>query len=142
MSNCDETATFTYITTVGDFGWRGADGYSHSMVLDLNVCCKVNYVIQSDYVHTDQFDEDTIGVNQYLFYTYNDCLSYGFRFEWFKDDFQGSSTIEDIYAATFGINYKPHANMVLRPEVRHNWDLEGFHDEDIFVFGMDMITTF
>jgi len=142
ITNCNETATFTYVTNFGDFGWRGSNGYAHSMVLDLALCENLNYVIQSDYVHTDEFNEDTVGITQYLFHTVNDCLSAGFRFEWFKDDFSDSADMTDVYAATFGLNVKPHANVMIRPEVRHNWNFEGFDDENITVFGVDSIISF
>lgn len=142
ITNCNETATFTYVTNFGDFGWRGANGYAHSMVLDLALCQNLNYVIQSDYVHTEQFNEDTVGITQYLFHTVNDCLSAGFRFEWFKDDFAANADTTDVYAATFGLNVKPHANVMIRPEVRHNWNFEGFDDENITVFGVDSIISF
>ena len=68
-----DNATFTYMSTYGDFGWLGAgesDSYSHSVVLDLTLTDKLNYVFQSDMVRADVFD--TVGINQYLFYTIND----------------------------------------------------------------------
>ena len=146
VTNCCETATFTYIGMFGDLGWRGDDGYNHSLVLDVTLTDKVNYVIQSDFVHTDEFDEDTIGINQYVFYTINDCLSLGSRVEWYKDDFQGAG-FDDVYGATFGLNIKPHANVVIRPEVRFNWDFPAAAglpngDSDLTVFGIDTYLTF
>ena len=145
ITNCCKTATFTYITTWGDFGWRGSDGYAHSMVLDLTLTDKINYVVQSDFVSTNQFNEDTVGINQYLFYRVNDCLGAGMRFEWFKDDAFGANfgTVnDDVYELTYGVNFKPHANLVVRPEVRHNWEFDNGHDEDITVFGIDTVFTF
>ena len=146
ITNCCETVTFTYITVIGDLGWRGDEGYNHSLVLDFTLTDKINYVLQSDFVHTDEFDEDTVGINQYVFYTINDCLVLGSRFEWYKDDFQGAG-LDDVYEATFGLNYKPHANFVIRPEVRYNWDFPAAAglpggDSDLTVFGIDTIFTF
>ncbi|MBI82983.1 MAG: hypothetical protein CMJ81_07290 [Planctomycetaceae bacterium] len=142
ISNCCDTATLTYITYVGDFGWRGSDGYGHSLVLDMNLCNGINYVVQSDYVHTDEYREDTIGINQYMFCNVNDCLTAGVRIEWYKDDAFGDG-VDDVYSATFGLNYKPLSNVVVRPEVRHNWDVGGLaHDDEITVFGVDTIVSF
>ena len=142
VSNCCDTATLTYITYFGDFGWRGSDGYGHSLVLDMNLCNGVNYVVQSDYVHTDSDNEDTVGINQYLFCNVNDCTAAGFRFEWLKDDSFGEGA-GDVYSATFGLNYKPRGNVVVRPEVRHNWDVGSVaNDDEVTVFGIDTIVSF
>jgi len=146
VSNCCDTATFTYICMFGDLGWRGDDGYNHSLVLDLKLTDKINYVIQSDFVKTDQFNEDTSSINQYLFYTVNDCLGLGSRVERYYDDFQGNG-FGDVYEATFGVNVKPHANLVIRPEVRYNWNFPAGaalpnNRSDLTVFGIDTIFTF
>ena len=40
--------------------------------------------------------------------------------EWWKSNtVTGEST--SFYELTGGINYKPHANVVIRPEIRYNW---------------------
>ncbi|TWT90838.1 hypothetical protein Mal64_12350 [Pseudobythopirellula maris] len=121
---------FTYIATAGDFGSRSrggnginapkGTGYSHSLVFDVALSDNLNYVLQSDYVGIDNDTRtiganDQIGVNQYLFYTMSDCVAVGSRIEWWKTD--GFSYQE----MTFGLNYKPHANLVIRPEVRYDW---------------------
>ena len=50
-----DDVAFTYITTVGKFGCRG-DGYSHSLLFDVNLTEKLNYVLQSDLVSTNDND--------------------------------------------------------------------------------------
>ena len=95
------------------------------------------YVFQSDLVSNDDFigDNDSVwGINQYLFYTLNDCAAVGTRVEWWKND--GVS----YNAATFGLNYRPHANLVFRPEIKHEW-VPGL-DLDQTIFGIDMIVTY
>jgi hypothetical protein len=149
-----EKLTATYITTFGNLGWIGDDGFSQSLVLDWKINDKWEYVFQSDAIGVDNSINaggghyDTVGINQYLFYTINDCWRAGTRVEWWKAD--GNSVNE----MAFGVNYKPHANIVLRPEVRYNWApgplpgvlpvagtaVEDFKDNTIF--GMDMILTF
>ena len=74
------------------------------------------------------------GIDQYLYYTVCDHVKAGLRFEWFRDDdgtrvggssgrgnpnrpaFKGS-----FYSFSAGVNYRPHPNVVLRPEVRRDW---------------------
>ena len=45
-----EDITLTYISTAGNFGWRGKDAYSHSFLVDVNLTEKLNYVFQTDLV--------------------------------------------------------------------------------------------
>jgi hypothetical protein len=129
--------TLTYITTVGDFGARGNNGYGHSIVADYAFADDWNYVIQSDLVSVTPNgggrDHD-IGLNQYLFYTINDHFKVGGRFEWWHDD--GEST----YEATVGVNFRPNSHMILRPEIRQDWspangvDFSTFAFDTIFVY--------
>jgi hypothetical protein len=67
-------------------------------------------------------------------YAINDCLGAGARLEWWKN--AGNSQ----YEATFGVNIKPHANLVIRPEIRHDWN-PGL-DQNVTTFGSDVILTF
>ena len=122
------------------------DGYSHSLVLDVSVTDRLNYVLQSDYVSTNgNYDvatgrffgrvwNDDIGVNQYLIYRLNDCWGVGGRLEWWKQD--GVSVNE----WTVGVNYKPLANFIVRPEFRQQWSPAANYQEAIF--GMDAIITY
>ena len=76
----------TYITCIGDLGWRG-EGYNHSLVFDVTLTEKLNYVFQTDFVGTDtDTANDDLSVNQYLFYTLNDCWKFGTRVEWWQRD--------------------------------------------------------
>jgi hypothetical protein len=72
-------------------------------------------------------------VNQYLFYTINDCWKAGLRFEWFRDD-DGARVVGvgdgnpatgpfvgDFYEITMGLNWTPRANWNIRPELRWDW---------------------
>ena len=112
--------TATYICTVGNLGWIG-DGYTHSFVADWNINESWEYVFQSDLdsinnsVNAAGGHYDTIGINQYLFYTVSDKVKAGGRFEWWKAD--GIS----LYEAAFGFNIRSCGNLLLRPEIRYNW---------------------
>ena len=74
------------------------------------------------------------GIDQYLYYTISQYVKTGLRFEWFRDDdgtrvsgspirgnpnrgpFEGN-----FYSLSVGLNVKPHANVLIRPEVRRDW---------------------
>ncbi len=150
----DDT-TFTYVLTAGNLGARsqGRDGYTHSIVVDTQVSCNLNYVFQSDLVSYEDLGQGggaQVGINQYLFYTLSDCLSVGTRMEWWKSNgvVSGNDSASS-YALTYGLNYKPHANIVIRPEVRHNWmpaedayTANNGTDFNQTVFGVDAIFTY
>ncbi len=155
-TNLTDDIAFTYISTLGNFGARSAgttdgQGYSHSLVFDVALSDNVNYVFQSDLVAIDDQNgsvtaNDQVGINQYLFYTLNDCWAVGSRLEWWKSD--GFSYNE----VTFGLNYKANANLTIRPEVRYDWTPSdagavngGFADADAYnetTFGIDAILTY
>ena len=117
----NDNTTFTYINTIGDLGWIGDNGYTHSMVLDIKLTDKFEYVGQSDMVGVDNSiasaggHYDTIGLNQYLFYQMTDMIRGGARVEWWKAD--GIS----LYEMAYGLNIRPAKNLVFRPEYRYNW---------------------
>jgi hypothetical protein len=74
-----------------------------------------------------------------LIYRLNDCWAVGGRLEWWKRD--GSS----VWEATAGVNWKPHPNFVLRPEIKYNSGAAlatlGLPDKST-IFGIDAILTF
>jgi hypothetical protein len=152
----NDNVTLGYIMTIGNFGFRSGDefGYMHTLLGTVNLTDKLQYVIQSDLVAEDGYlgdpdvDNFETGIVNYLFYTVNDCWKYGGRFEWWQSD-----TLDDdsnaYFEITLGVNYHPHANVVVRPEVR--WDftsdddlVEAVQDRDYdrTIFGIDAIFTF
>lgn len=134
-----------------------ARGYMHSIIADYAVSENLQYIFQTDYLTTENEVAagvaETFDINQYLIYTLSDCWSVGSRFEWYQSEgiYTNFGDKTDIYALTAGVNYRPHANVLVRPEVR--WDsvddtsnltrgvLED-GDDDQFAFGMDTIFTF
>jgi len=145
-------STFAYMLTAGDLGWKGDDGYSHSLVFDWSITDRLNYVLQSDYLVGENvpafgmsiflspvFDHaETIGINQYLFYKINDVIKLGGRIEWWR------AADIDFYELTGGVNIRPHANFVVRPEIRYDWSpvADNIIDYNKTVFGIDCILTF
>jgi hypothetical protein len=83
--------------------------------------------------------EATVGVNQYVFYRFNDCWGFGGRLEWFR---QGG----EVLSYTAGVNYRPHANVLIRPEYRYD-DYTGVIPKlgmrnDSGMLAVDVILTF
>ncbi len=146
-----DDVTVTYTTTIGNFGFGpgGSDsnGYSHSFVWDWSLTDKLTYVFQSDLVNNQALVDSlipsngrstgtTVSINQYLLYTLNDCWAVGGRAEWFKI---GGAEMGEV---TVGANYRPHANVVIRPEVRVDYFEHRIPMDDSTVFGVDAIFTF
>ncbi len=115
--------------------------YRHSLVLKAQMTERLLWVIQNDYGYangaTGYEDADYYSINQHVIYTINEKWSAGARIEWFRDDdgtkimgignldaqgwdgapgFCGSFT--DL---TLGVNWKPKANILVRPEARWDW---------------------
>lgn len=137
--NLSEDVSITHIITAGDLGLNG-DGWSQSIVADLALTDKLNYVFQTDLF--DAEDSETFGINQYLIYSMSERLGVGFRGEWWKSN--GVS----VGALTAGLNVRQCANFTLRPEVRYQWDpgtyggtIEQASDGSA-IFGIDAIMTF
>ncbi len=131
-----DAINFTYACTAGNFGARsaGADGYMQSLVFNVNLTENLNYILQSDMLRIDDTGDDQLGINQYLIWSVNDVIGIGGRMEWWKDD------TTSYYAATFGVNVRPIANFVMRPEIRQNW-VPGLGLEEN-IFGCDAILTY
>jgi hypothetical protein len=110
---------------------------------------KVTYVFQND--NGWQFNAGTpntlnagqpgtaqwYGINQYLFYNFSESVIGGMRFEWFRDNngyrvFNpirnsifggpvGSGYQGNFWQVTWGLNWKPNRNWIIRPELRYDW---------------------
>jgi hypothetical protein len=153
----------------------------YSLVFSQNFGCdnEWQYVLQHDYgwqldgVRGGGATAEWYGLNQYLFYTINDCWKAGARFEWFRDDDgvrvtglrnQNNAIFGDGFAGNFfelsaGLNYTPHTNWTIRPEIRYDWfdgvkvadggtgpagggPFRGGTGVDQLIFGFDVIATF
>lgn len=73
------------------------------------------------------------GIDQYLYYSINNCWKAGARFEWFRDE-DGTRVglnrpsnpnngpyVGDFYSLALGLNWKPRTNLMVRPEIRYDW---------------------
>jgi len=81
------------------------------------------------------------GLVNYLFYTFNDKVTGGMRFEYFRDNngFRVYNPVRNLnysnfgnnpyrtgyqgnfWECTWGLNYRPNKNWVFRPELRYDW---------------------
>ncbi len=128
-----DNVNLVYVTTIGDFGWRGDDGRSHSLCVYFKMTDKLNYDIHCDILDVDSTGEYDDAIVQYLTYKVNDCFALGARFEYWDDGTEHNAT-------TLGLNYKPHANVTLRPEVRFDGGDSAAENETSF--GIDAVVQF
>ena len=124
-SMCDDV-TLTYMVNAGDWGTiNGGDIYMHSLVMELALLENLTWIIQSDLGVQDLPGGNRRwgGVNQYVIYDINDCWGLGMRFEWFndRDGSRGLGPAGNYYNTSVGVNWRPHANLVFRPELRVDW---------------------
>lgn len=160
----NEKLNVTNMLIAGDLGWRG-NGAINSLILTYNWTDKLQSVHQFDVLGSDLrfggvptsfgpsvgfpggtgIPGDSIGQINYLFYTVTDRVKAGVRQEWYKAD--GVS----YYEITYGVNVKPMANLVIRPEVRHMWSPNANNVPaapgrgDLFnqtVFGVDAVLSY
>ena len=144
-SSGNEIGSFNTVATAANIGNRSI--ISTVYVNEIND--KVTYVFQND--NGWQFNAvgvaETLGqqpgtaqwygINQYMFYNFSDTVVGGMRLEWFRDN-NGSRVISPLrnaifggpyaggyqgnfWQATWGLNWKPNKNVVLRPELRYDW---------------------
>lgn len=140
--NLLDAVSMTYINTYGNFGAISAvdadSDYSHSLVFDVTLTDRLNYVLQTDYLGIEGAGgvgiTESLGANQYLFWEYNDIVSFGTRLEWWRNDGVSNN------ALTTGVNIKLLDNLIIRPEARHDWVPSTGFDEGMC--GCDMILTY
>ena len=144
------------MTSWGDVGYDGpngagsdTNGYFHTLLFNWNITDNWNYVCQSNLVDNDRLvgsTEDALSLNNYLFYRLNECWTAGTRLEWFKDAhisggrFRGAEN--EVVDLTVGLNYRPAANVVVRPELRWDDFNEAIGLQDTFLFGIDTVITY
>ena len=155
------------------FNAANANRYVQSVVYTNNLTDETKLVLESDYGFQDGIlgapDAEWYGINSYLLKTINQCWSWGIRAEWFRDDdgtrvapvgdFRGSNTASvggfagDFYEVTLGLNWKPNANLIFRPELRYdvydgpdngigNQPFDDGSQDDQFLAAFDVILTY
>lgn len=160
-TNYDENLSINFAISASEDG-PGVDTTIYSLVGTCRLTEKLNYVIQHDYGRQNVYQQggaDWYGINQYLFYDINNRWDAGLRVEWFRDANGVRVTPNtapgvppglagNFYELTAGLNWKPHANVSVRPEARWDWhDGAGLpydtgNRNNQFLFGCDLICTF
>jgi hypothetical protein len=166
-TNLSEKATFAWYVSAGKVGdgsaFDGAasgDLYYNCIIFTYKLTEKWTYIFEHDLgsnynVNPNAVDNQWYEVNNYLTYKMNDCWSLGGRAEWFQDP-QGARVSAgsrgNYFSLTGGVNYRPHANLTIRPELRYDW-FDGFNGTTTLPFndgasrtqlsgGCDVIFTF
>lgn len=139
----------------------------YSLVVSRELTPRLTYVLQHDLgvdhdaavIGGNRVNGNWYSLNQYFFYTINQCLTLGARVEWFRDENSTriftvpASQVEgsDYSQLTLGLNWKPREWVVLRPEVRWDWSgvsapglgsdgmFNNFSKKDQFTLGFDLI---
>ena len=169
-----DSLAFTFHT--GDEGPQGDTRTLFDLVYARRMTSRLVYTMQT-YLGIQQNAQivngatpgaaEWFGLNQYLFYTFSDRVSFGTRFEWFRDqeNFRvlsdrklnygnrgGTLNGGDYFNLTFGMNYRFYPGFNFRPELRWDWSnadgsaiggpYDDLTEEDQFTLAMDLIMTF
>ena len=163
-----ESASLSWACTAGSQGNAGGvslgDIYMNSIVFEYAFTDNLTYIFQHDLGAVSGLGvvpSQWYGINQYIQYQINERWAAGMRVEWFRDDDGQRVFINDVtgignagnyYGLTWGLNYKPHANVIVRPEIRYDWYDGNFAsgaqpfnngaDDEQFSGGFDFIVTF
>jgi hypothetical protein len=140
FASYDGRTSLSFVLLSGKEDLRGENNRTaYSLVLVREVTCNLTYVFQHDFgIEANRElnsafqldDAKWYGINNYLYYRVNDKLDLGLRAEWFRD--QDNARVLGIplepfvtggnYAElTLGLNWRPHCNVLIRPEVRYDW---------------------
>lgn len=102
--------------------------YLASLVIEQKLSENLMYVFWHDHGFADDpamtpSNVSWYSIVQYLLYEVNDCWTANARLEWVRDQdgFLMASSTGDLWGMTLGLNYKPTANLVYRPEIRWDW---------------------
>lgn len=149
----NDARTLNYSAIMGDFGQidgaavrqSDSDGYLHTIVFDWDVTCRLNCVVQSIYGDNAQWygtglpgsTGKVFSMSNYMLYTINCKWAFATRFDWLKLSGQ-----DEFASFTVGANYRPCANVILRPEFRMDEFNGTAMPEDQTSFGLDAIITF
>jgi len=149
-TSADQNLSAAYAISYGQQAPTGApvgDRFVGSFVGKAQLTQRLQYVLVQNYGYEQNGDPRSgfteqaqwYGLNQYFLYKVNDCLSANLRAEWMRDDdgarifgvpnvlpgvrtWPGGPGFEgNFFEVTAGLNWRPHANVLLRPEIRWDW---------------------
>lgn len=141
----DRRTMVSYTLTSGpqDVGVGSPDnGFVYSLVIQEKLGPRSEYVLVHDLgvqsnAATNGGAADWYGLNQYYIYTLSSQWAACVRAEWFRDQdgvvvtgpgnvpgvraWSGHGFEGNFYELTAGLNWRPQANVIFRPEVRYDW---------------------
>ncbi|MGB9689211.1 porin [Thermogutta sp.] len=149
------------------------DRFVYSLVVQWQMTDRFKYVLVHNLGTENRAapggqDAEWYGLNQYFLYTINPCWSAGMRVEWLRDDdgvriagpgnipgiraWSGRGFAGDFYEITWGLNWRPNGNWLVRPEIRWDWydgpagptglPFDGGSSDSQLTFAMDAIFSF
>lgn len=122
----------------GDTGIRNS-GTLNSAYAEMRLTNRLCYVVQGDVLNLS--GQDDLGLVNGLFYHISPKLAFGSRVEWWKSDLAATAPSRSSYNYTFGANYRPTRNVVVRPELRTDWGAIATNPGNM-LFGLDAIFAF
>lgn len=177
-SSQNKKTDVSFMVTTGPQDPAGEQNvFVYALVLQRKLSERLTYVIQNDVGFQDDGDPrngndaEWYDICQWLIYKINPCWSAGLRVEWFRDDdgarVAGVGNViqsakgwlgapgfaGNFYEVTAGLNWRPHANFVFRPEIRYDWyqgtqnlagdyPFDGGTKKDQLLLAVDMIFTY
>ncbi len=176
-TSCNKNTKLRFMVTAGPQDNAGVeDQFIYSLMWEQTFSKRLKYALQNVYGVTNDSalnggdDAQFYSLVNYLYYQINPCWSAGARFEWFRDDdgtrVAGVGSIGrygwasppgfsgDFGALSLGLNWRPHANVVIRPEARWDWynggdnrltnlrPFDGGTRDRQFLLACDLIVTF
>ncbi len=150
-----DSVNFTNQFVMGRFG-EGANnevGFMTSAILTTQLTDAVSHVLWVDLLDTDGTgrarERETLSFVNYLLMDLTDNVTWGNRLELYNVDkgvYGVTAGRSDVYAFTTGLNIGMGSNMLLRPEVRWDWDKDGVVGNELgasqTTVGSDVIFTF
>jgi hypothetical protein len=149
-ASCDNKTSIRYALSSGNNRGLGLgqQWFASSLVLQHQFTQRFKYVLQHNLGTINDVnvgpigDAEWYGLNQYFFYKISKCLEAGLRVEWLRDDdgvrvagvgsaanplmtqrgwAGGPGFAGNFWEITAGVNWSPHPNVRIRPEVRWDW---------------------
>ena len=116
--------------------------FAYSLVIQEKLGPRSEYVLVHDLGVEDNApttgrQAQWYGLNQYYIYSISNQWAACFRAEWFRDQdgvivdgpgtvpgvraWSGGGFAGNFYELTAGLNWRPHQNVIFRPEIRYDW---------------------
>ena len=142
----DDKTSIRFLCDTGKQGPVGSnDQFVYTLVVDRHVSERFHYALEHDLGYQANGNPRTgdnaewYSLCNYFFYTLNPAWTAGLRFEWFRDNdgsrvagiggwtggtagWQAAPGFDgNFFEISMGLNWRPHPNFTLRPEVRWDW---------------------